>query len=525
MSYPNYNNPCDDCGSSDALAIYGEGDTHCFSCSRTRKPNKQHEDFEEMIDTTDLPFGCQKERGISKEVCEIFGVRYSVNTEGQIDSVHYPYHQDGQVVAYKIRKLPKEFKITGEFSSVDLFGQQAFKQISSKRLVITEGEQDALAVAQAYKERGKVWPVVSLPSASNMKPVLNNLDWIRSFDEVILWTDNDDAGIKARDKLARMIGYNKTKVANSSFKDASDALTEQDSNAVVQAIWNAHPYNPQGILSGETLWSKLEEYQKIVSVPYPLCLNGLNDKLKGMREGEITLWTSGTGSGKSTILREIVLHLLENTDDKIGIIALEETPAETVRKLSGMAINKNPAAAEISNDILREGFDKLDADRLLILDHAGSISEGIIDQLNYMASAGCKYLFIDHITILVSEGSEGLSGNEAVDKVMNDLLRIAKTHNVWIGLVSHLRKMQQSGKSFEDGTLPSLDDIRGSGSIKQISMDIVAFSRDIANDDEAIRNTIDMRVLKCRYTGLTGNTTSTRYDYDTGRLILVTEEF
>ena len=85
--------------------------------------------------------------------------------------------------------------------------------------------------------------------------------------------------------------------------------------------------------------------------------------------------------------------------------------------------------------------------------------------------------------------------------------------------------MQQSGKSFEDGTLPSLDDIRGSGSIKQISMDIVAFSRDIANDDEAIRNTIDMRVLKCRYTGLTGNTTSTRYDYDTGRLILVTEEF
>ena len=101
---------------------------------------------------------------------------------------------------------------------------------------------------------------------------------------------------------------------------------------------------------------------------------------------------------------------------------------------------------------------------------------------------------------------------------MNDLLRVAKTHNVWIGLASHLRKMQQSGKSFEDGVLPTLDDVRGSGSIKQISMDIIAFARDIVSDDEVARNTIDMRVLKCRYTGLTGNAGSTKYDYETGRL-------
>ena len=135
-----------------------------------------------------------------------------------------------------------------------------------------------------------------------------------------------------------------------------------------------------------------------------------------------------------------------------------------------------------------------------------------------MALSGCKYLFIDHITILVSEGADGLSGNEAIDKVMNDLLRISKQHNVWIGLVSHLRKMQQTGKSFEEGHMPTVDDIRGSGSIKQISHDIIGFARNITADDEEERNTINLSVLKSRFTGQTGPAGSCKYDMETARL-------
>jgi twinkle protein len=146
------------------------------------------------------------------------------------------------------------------------------------------------------------------------------------------------------------------------------------------------------------------------------------------------------------------------------------------------------------------------------------MANGIISQLEYMALSGCKYLFIDHITILVSEGAEGLTGNEAIDKVMNDLLRISKQHNVWIGLVSHLRKMSTTGQSFEEGRLPTVDDIRGSGSIKQISHDILAFARNITAENEDQRNTITLSVLKSRYTGKTGPAGTCKYDYDTGRL-------
>jgi hypothetical protein len=226
-------------------------------------------------------------------------------------------------------------------------------------------------------------------------------------------------------------------------------------------------------------------------------------------------------SGKSTIMREIGLHVLATTKDKLGIISLEESPAETGIKLSGMAINKNSAFTEIPEDELKVGFDKVFGDdRVVLLDHQGSIKDdSILDQLEYMCLVGCKYLIIDHITILVSEGAEDLVGNEAIDKIMNDLLRLVKRHEVWVGLVSHLRKAPVGKKSFEEGRLPNMDDIRGSGSIKQVSFDIIAFARNMLDPDEDVRNSILMSVLKSRTIGLTGPVEGAYYVHETGRLV------
>ena len=55
-------------------------------------------------------------------------------------------------------------------------------------------------------------------------------------------------------------------------------------------------------------------------------------KLFGMRLGEITLFTSGTGSGKSTVVKETILNLLEQSDTKVGLISLEESIGDTATK-------------------------------------------------------------------------------------------------------------------------------------------------------------------------------------------------
>lgn len=537
------NQPCGECGSSDALQVYSDRHAFCYSCNTNIKDydaylekegavlgTKKQESpksspFVPMLsleEISSLEFKGFRERGIDKRVTSFFGVRSSVSSEGVVTDHFYPYTSGGTIVAYKKREVStKTFSTIGDFSGSELFGQSSFKE-GGKRVVLTEGECDAMAYAQAcMSESGQIYPVVSMPSATGIKAVKAQREWLRAFDEVILWLDNDDAGESGLKAVAKAIGFDKVKVVKGIEKDANDVLLKHGTKEAMRHVWDAKPYSPAGIISDpEVLWEQMEEYNNIVSVPYPECLTGLNEKVKGMRPGEITLWTSGTGSGKSTLLREIMLHLIETTEEKIGLVSLEEAPAESARKLAGMAINKNPVKEEIPNEELRVGFDKVFGDsRVIVLDHHGSMNDGsIVDTLEAMCVMGAKYLFVDHITILVSEGAEGLTGNEAIDKVMNDLLSVAKRHNVWIGLVSHLRKMTTAGSSFEDGKLASLDDIRGSGSIKQISFDILAFARNLTAQTETERNTIKMAVLKSRYTGLTGDCGTAVYNYDTGRL-------
>jgi twinkle protein len=532
------NYPCLSCKSSDARRLYDDGSSFCFSCRTSFQKSDSEQTpvikassimFKKQLSLDEikqLPIRGFKDRGISKEVCEFFEVRASYSEDGELEAHYYPYDENN---AYKVRTLPKSF--TWVNKSSNLFGQSKFNS-AGKRLIITEGEIDALSVAQASLEKyDKVYPVVAMSSATMTKSLLDNRDWIRSFQEVVLCLDQDEAGQKATEEAIKIIGIDRAKIVKLPLKDPNEVLLKSGGNRLLQHIFDAAPYVPSGIITKEELWDALQNYNSSVSIPYPPCLSGVNSKLKGMREGEITLFISGTGSGKSTVLREIMLHLLNTTNDKIGVVSLEESPAETARKLVGMTLNKNPAKEELPIDDVKIGFDKVfGSDRVILLDHQGSINDNsIIDQLEYMCLVGCKYLFIDHITILVSEGVENLTGNEAQDRVMNDLLRLVKRHPVWIGLVSHLRKTPNNTKSFEEGKLPSIDDIRGSGSIKQISFDIISFARNLNADNERERNTIKMRILKSRYTGLTGNVKGAHYIYDTGRLIEsdmdVTEEF
>lgn len=458
-------------------------------------------------------------RGISKDVVDHFNVKMSVNSDGRPEAHYYPFTNKGEVVAYKVRKLPKEFSAIGAFKEAELFGQA--QAIGGRTLVITEGELDAMAVAEAYKQKyQKFYPVVSLPNgAQSIKSLLTNREFIRSFEKVIIMFDQDEPGQAAVAEAAKIIGMGRAHVARLQTKDACDELKEHGHAAIMQAIWNAKPWSPAGVLMGDAIWEKFIERKNIKSIPYPDCIGGLNDKIAGIREGEITLFTSGTGSGKSTVIKEIILDLLHKTDEKIGLISLEESIGDSAEKFIQMAmerpLNGHPPLTE---EEMKAGFDKVFGDnRLVLLDHQGSVSDdSLVDKIEYMAQMGCKYLVLDHITIAVSEGNEGLTGNEAVDKLMSDLLKLVKQNNVWLGLISHLRKSQ--GKSFEEGQLPSIDDIKGSGSIKQISFDIIAFARNLIAEEEYERNTIKLRVLKSRFTGKTGDCGVSVYDTETTRL-------
>jgi hypothetical protein len=95
-------------------------------------------------------------RGINSKTMEDYGVL----TYG--DRQEYVYPSGG----IKVRKLDeKGFYAKSGFKGDELFGMNFFTAGSSKMVTITEGELDALSVAQILKS-GYTNPVVSLPSAT-----------------------------------------------------------------------------------------------------------------------------------------------------------------------------------------------------------------------------------------------------------------------------------------------------------------------------------------------------------------------
>lgn len=526
--------PCNHCDSSDGVGMYDDGRGKCFSCNKVNFLDQYDPDYKPTFkrageddymneklsfeDIAKLDSRGVEERKITKSVSEFFGMKVTYNPDMTIESHYYPYTIKGKVVAYKKRTLPKQFQSIGQMKEAELFGQDKFT--GGRTLVITEGELDAMAVAQANMTRYKrIFPVVSLPSSTGLKALLRSRDWVRQFDSVILMLDQDEAGQKSLAEAAKIVGWDKARVAQLPEKDPCDTLIKHGPNSIIDSIFNARPYTPASIVRGEDIWEAYLTRKSVESVPYPECLAGLNDKLDGMRKGEITLFTSGTGSGKSTMIKEIILQLKKETEDNIGLVSLEESIGDSADKFISMFVTDDNKGGKDGFTVQeRESFEQVFGDeRLILLDHNGAVSDSsLIDQIENLCLLGCEYIILDHITIAVSEGADGKTGNEAIDSIMSDLLKVVKKHNVWLGLISHLRKSQ--GKSFEEGHLASIDDIKGSGSIKQISFDIITFARNMVAENEDERNMIRLRVLKSRFTGRTGDAGSAYYDTTAKRL-------
>ena len=558
MKNPTKDNPrllrgrheCETCGSSDSLGYYEDHYTCYGSCNKTWFYEDtvggfgsrviEEVDFEEMIETIEqiqsLPVRGSRTRGIFKHIYEFYGVYSELKEDGEPGSRYYPWYRGGKLHAYKQKHdgtddQKKAFYMKGDTQIMNrtdcqLFGQNLF-EAGGRMLVITEGEDDCCAVQQAYDQKygGKRFPVVSLFNVNVDQVFMNNLDWIMSFEKIILWPDRDKtgAGLDTMERYAKAIGPKAVIVGCTKYKDANDALRGEKPDYIINQIFNAQPFTPAGFVKGEELWNRFKDRKNKVSLEFPSCLTGLNDKLKGMRLNEILLLTSGTGLGKSTVTKEIMLHIIAQPDTKLGIVSLEEDVGETVEKFLEMAMNTNFQDNEASqNDEVgqRKAYEELFAsERVIVLDHQGSVGdESLIDKLRALSAMGCTHIVLDHITIAVSEGNEGFTGNEAVDKMMSDLLKLVKQFPVHLCVISHLRKTGQGGKSFEEGNMASLDDIKGSGSIKQICFDIVAFARNMVSDNDREKNTVRFRVLKARYTGNTGDAGSAYYNNKTRRL-------
>jgi twinkle protein len=174
---------------------------------------------------------------------------------------------------------------------------------------------------------------------------------------------------------------------------------------------------------------------------------------------------------------------------------------------------------ECDPTLLRESFDAtLGTGRLFLFDHFGSTStQNILSRIKYMAKAlHTRYVFLDHISIVISAQGEG-DERKAIDEMMTRLRMLCQETGICLFIVSHLKRPE--GKGHEEGTATSLSQLRGSGSIAQLSDIVIGLERNGQHEDPTERHTTHVRILKNRFSGLTGPAGRLLYDLEYGRMV------
>ena len=526
--------PCPNpkCNSSDALATYSDH-TWCYSCETYGSIGNEMQTEPKVIPmnnrvkrsfvTADIP-----DRKITADTCKKYGVQIALDGQVIVEHKYNYYDKDGNQTASKYRNTQvKDFWSTGLLSECGLFGQNIFNQ-SGKYITVCEGELDAMSVFQIT---GSKFPAVSIKNgaASAVKNCKQWLDCLNQFDTVVLCFDNDTQGRAAATEVARLFEPNKCKIVSLEMKDASEYLKTGQSEKFIRSWWNAKTYTPAGIINladlGDSLYD--ETHHEICMYPW----SKLNEKTYGMRTGELVTFTSGAGMGKSSVMRELMHHIKGMTTDNIGLLALEESTRSTAFNIMSVEADARLYIKEVrdqyTTEQLREWQDKtVGSGRFFAFDHFGSISnDEILDRVRYMAKAlDCKWIFLDHLSILVS-GQEDLGDErKSIDILMTKLRSLVEETGIALLLVSHLRR-PSGDRGHEEGREVSLSHLRGSASIAHLSDSVIALERNQQAEDEIEANTTTVRILKNRYTGDTGVACHLHYNKETGRMTQIDNPF
>lgn len=514
-----------ECGSHDAASKREDGSYFCFSCNRSypadgqqaksTKPRKPLTDSDKEVLTIkqNMVIRALPARGLTQATCRTWN--YGTRVLGTDQIQHVTTYPD----SVKIRNVAdKTFFWVGE-AYKGLYGKWLWGS-GGKQVVITEGEIDALSVSQAY---GHKWPVVSVPQGvqSAHKAIAHDLEWLCTFDKVILCLDDDGPGREATERCALMLPPGKAYIAVvPGYKDANEALKDGKQEQLTLAIHTARRYRPDGIVAATSL---KDEVMKTPGVGIPWSLKHRTAWTYGRRYKECYAFAAGTGVGKSDAVAQEMAHTISpEIHEAVGYFGWENSPAGITTAIMGKLWKKRfhiPDPEE--SGLLWTPKDKLDAWKhleescapLFVNDHFGVAEwDSVKERIRYLVHGeGVKHIVLDPLTALLANAEDE---RREADRISAEWAGLCDELNICGYLVSHLATAE--GTPHEEGGRVMLRHLKGSRAIVAWHHYVFGFERN--QQDPENSNTTE-RCLKDRFTGnATGKTAELAYNTMTGML-------
>ncbi len=470
------------CGSRNGLQVFADEDGsltgYCFSCAtyvhdplgkgksvsdipQTKRLTKTKEEIEEEIaEIGECKAVDLKDRKLRATALSHYGIKigFTDGADKPPTFHYYPYTLNGELKAYKARLIEgKKMWSVGDQKDVDLFGWEQAKATGAKRLIITEGELDAVAlytILQRFTKESYVdyMPAVcSLPHGAGAagKDLSKLMPKIRKhFKEISFCFDQDEAGEKAIEAACTVVPD--ATVITLPCKDANACILEGKGKAAFAATqFNAQKPKNTSLVYGEDLHEEAREQAKYGELTWPW--EHLNDTTRGIRFGETIYIGAGVKMGKSELLNALGAHFIKKHGTQVFMAKPEEANKKTYKLLAG----------KMEGHVFHDPKIEFDYDAY---DRAGKMMKGKLAMVNlfqhlgfetlkadiYSAvSWGAKAIFIDPITNLTN-GMASADANVKLQEYAQELAAMALDLNVVIFIFCHLKSPPQ-GDDHEHG--------------------------------------------------------------------------
>lgn len=525
--------PHPSCGSSDAFSYNPtKGVGKCHSCGNgyPAKGIKYDAEFEERYPMpNDTQPSRQKgnqmvnpgreglvkdtcpRRGISDSVMKAYGVYHLLDPVGEIVQEVYPYPsgaEKGRIVA------SKGFYVSKGFKSDELFGMDRFNAGTAKAVTICEGELDALS---AYQMTGSKYPCVSLPSATPSKNLLVKcIDWLKSFDKIVLSFDSDGKSDHFATKLAALLPNRVYIMDHDVYKDANDFLQAGRTREYTSAWFNARKYVP------ENTFNSTQDFLSIYrnsddSVYVPTGIQAFDDMALGLMQGHFTVFQAPEGIGKTEFLRYLEYQLWKQ-GVPFAQSHMEETKKRSLLGLVSYHLGMNLTRQDLIDDIdanadVEKTIEELTKDEKVWQFALGVDDDpnDLLDKIRFFATAcDVKFVFFEPIQDLGYSRTSEETLEAYLSGLATKLALLAKELNIGIVTVAHEN---------DDG---NIRDCRMIG--KRASV-VVKLHRDKLSPDEEKQNLTTLMLTKNRPASRTGQAGMLRFDPDTFTLAESSEDF
>ena len=469
------------CGSSDALQVFesdGVYTGYCFSCHKyvnnpygdkptgykppAAVPLRPVEEILEEVNSIAATWSTMAlpSRGLKLEALEYFGVKVGVSESDGVtpDIVALPVYRNGELVSYKMRALAEKRMFSlGNSKTPDMFGWQQALDSGAPRLIITEGEYDAIAIYQVLKELSDAKykdfnpAVVSLTNGSSgaKKEILRNLASIKSnFKDVVLAFDMDDAGNKAAEDVVKI--FPEAMRAQLPAKDANECLLKGNLKALKNAVlFKASVAKNTSLVYGSSL-KELAMAKPEWGLSYPW--DAMTSLTRGERWGETQYLGAGVKMGKSEILNALAAHKIVVHGEKVFMCKPEEQNAMTYKLLVGKVAGK--IFHDPNRDFDEEAFieaEKMIGDSVAMLNLYQHVSwDNIKQDILTAAGEGYRTIYLDPITCFTNTVSSA-EANELLVRIASEASAMAHDHKLSMWLFCHLNAPGKDKKPHESG--------------------------------------------------------------------------